>query len=491
MTNTMTTAGYQALHNIDGKSLGSSTQAASINPATGEFIGSFSEGGKSEAEAAIAAARHAFDNSLWPQSPRDRQMALLRWADALVQDLPNLAEILTRTNGKPLPHSKGEVTAAISEIRYYAGLARHNPGHAMEVAPGEISVMLREPAGVAGLIIPWNAPAVLLIRALAPALAAGCTTVTKPAPQTALFTAYCMAPLLADSDIPAGVINLVFETGHEIAQTLVTHPDVDVISFTGSNIVGQQIMADAAPTMKKLSLELGGKSTCLVMEDADIAAVAPKLATASLIISGQQCTGARRVLVHESRYDEMKIALSAALAATRIDNGLTDGSEMGPLIDTASRARVWNEIEAAMQMADEVVLAGQCLDGPEGSAFMSPTLIAHADDNASFCQDEIFGPLLILEPFESETHAVSKANNTVYGLSASVWTRQTDTAWRLARALRDGTVWINDHNKLFAEAETGGYRRSGLGRLHGFDALLDFCELKHVYQNVGVLGAEG
>ncbi|MFC6488656.1 aldehyde dehydrogenase family protein [Nitratireductor sp. GCM10026969] len=480
--------GFAALHAIGKTRSDAGDPAASINPATGEEVGRFPAGGKAEAEAAIAAARRAFDTTLWPRAPRERQMALLRWADAMERDLPQLAELLTLTNGKPLAHSKGEMAGAISEVRYYAGLTRHNPGHAMEVAPGEISVMLREPIGVAGLIVPWNAPAVLLVRSLAPALAVGCSTVTKAAPQTALFTAACMAPLIDDPEVPAGVVNLVLETGHEVAETLVASPDVDVISFTGSNLVGQRIMAAAAPTMKKLSLELGGKSCCLVLDDADMEAIAPKLAAAATIISGQQCTAARRVLVHESRYAEAKAALAQALSGIRIGNGMDAGTAMGPLIDARSCDAVWREIEAAFEAADEVVLRGERMPGPDGSAFMSPSLVATRDDNAGFVQEEIFGPLLVIEPFADEAEAIAKANNTLYGLSASVWTNRADVAWRLARALRDGTVWINDHNKLFAEAETGGYRRSGIGRLHGYDALMDFCELKHVYQNVGVVG---
>lgn len=461
--------------------------APSINPANGQVVGYIADGGRAVAEAAIAAARRAFDRTLWAQSPRERQMAMLRWADALERDLPRLAQILTLTNGKPLAQSRGELGAAISEIRYYAGLTRHNPGHAMEVAPGEVSVMLREPIGVAALIIPWNAPGILLIRSLAPALAVGCTTITKPAPQTALFTAAVMQPLIDDPAVPDGAVCVVYETGHDIAQALVASADVDMISFTGSNAIGQRIMADAAPTMKKLSLELGGNSACVVMGDADIARIAPALASAATIISGQQCTAARRVLVHDSCYDEAKAQLAAALAAIKVGDGTKDGVAMGPLIDEASCNRVWSEVQAAFDTADEVVLRGSRVDGPKGSAFMTPSLVATRNDSVSFVQEEIFGPLLVIEPFADEAEAVAKANNTVYGLSASVWTNQTDTAWRLARALRNGTVWINDHNKLFAEAETGGYRRSGIGRLHGYDALLDFCELKHVYQNVGVI----
>ncbi|MGX1101492.1 aldehyde dehydrogenase family protein [Amorphus sp. MBR-141] len=460
----------------------------SLNPATGDRLGIFSDGGVAEVETAIAAARRAFDETLWAHSPRDRQMVLLRWADAMEARTDALAHCLTLTNGKPLAHSKGEIAGAVSEIRYYAGLTRHFPGSAMEVAPGEFATMIREPAGVAGLIIPWNAPAVLLIRSLAPALGAGCTTVTKPAPQTALFSAMVFETLVGIPGLPDGVVNVFFETGHEGAMRLVASEDVDTISFTGSTRVGEAIMVAGAPTMKKLSLELGGKSCCVVLADADVEAIAPKLAAAATIISGQQCTGARRVLVHESRYAEMKTALASALAAIKVGNGLDDGIGMGPLIDQRARSTVQTEIEAAFDACDEVLLRGGIPDGaPEASAFLTPSLVAQRDENAAFCQEEVFGPLLVLEPFADEKEAVKKANNTTFGLSASVWTNDGPASMRLARALRNGTVWINDHNKLFAEAETGGYRRSGIGRLHGYDALHDFSELKHIYQNVGTV----
>jgi acyl-CoA reductase-like NAD-dependent aldehyde dehydrogenase len=359
----------------------------------------------------------------------------------------------------------------------------------LEVAPGEFSSMLREPAGVAGLIIPWNAPAVLLVRALAPAIAAGCTVVIKPAPQTALFNAAMLEPLFALPGLPAGAVNLFTESGHAGAAHLVVSPRVDVLSFTGSTATGQRIMRDCAATMKKLSLELGGKSCCLVFEDADIAAIAPKLAAAATIISGQQCTAARRVLVHASRFAEMKTELIAALGRIRLGNGLDPATNMGPLIDWQSRDNVERRIGEALDSCDEVLLAGGRPQGELGNgAFLAPSLIAHRDSSAFFCQEEIFGPLLVLESFEDEAEAVARANHTEFGLSASVWTGEGARAWRVARALRNGTVWLNDHNKLFAEAETGGYRKSGLGRLHGVDALLDFSELKHIYQNVGTLG---
>lgn len=457
--------------------------APSIDPADGSTLGRLADSGRADGEAAIAAARAAFEQPQWAQNPRLRQMVMLRWADRMEARAEELAQLLTRENGKVLAQSRGEIGGAISEIRYYAGLARYMPGHVFEVEPGSFSTLLKEPAGVAGIIVPWNAPAVLLIRSLTPALAAGCTTVVKPAPQTALITAALIDTLHGCEGLPPGVVNLVSETGHAVAALLAESPEVDVISFTGSNGTGQRIMAAAAPTMKKLSLELGGKSACLVFDDADVAAVAPAIAGAATIISGQQCTAARRVLVHASRYEDMKRALAAALAGLKVGPGLQAGAQIGPMIDAAAARAVGERIDQAMDAADEVVLRGTRGEG----AFLTPTLVAHRDTSAFFVQEEIFGPLLVLERFEDEAEAVRRANHTEFGLSASVWTRDGARGLRVARALRNGTVWINDHNKLFAEAETGGYRKSGLGRLHGYDALIDFQEIKHIYQNVGTV----
>ena len=473
---------------IDGQWRDAKASARSVNPADGSTIGAYADGDIADAQAAIAAARRAFDRPDWAQAPRLRQQVMLQWADALERKADELARLLTLENGKVLAQSRGEIGGAISEIRYYAGLARYLPGHVFEVAPGEFSTLLKEPAGVAGLIIPWNAPVVLLIRALTPALAAGCTAVIKPAPQTALITAAVIAELQAVAVLPKGVVNLVSESGHTIAQELVASPAVDVLCFTGSNGTGQRIMAAAAPTMKKLSLELGGKSCCVVFDDCDVARIAPQLAAAAIIISGQQCTAARRVLVHASKYAAMKTALTQALGRMSVAPGDAAGAQIGPLIDMRSRDLVDAQIERAMAEADEVLLRG-CRPGGalvQGS-FLTPTLVAHRDTSAFFVQEEIFGPLLVLEQFEDERDAVRRANHTEFGLSASVWTHDGNRGLRVARALRNGTVWINDHNKLFAEAETGGYRKSGLGRLHGADALIDFVEIKHIYQNVGVV----
>ncbi|MBB5509091.1 aldehyde dehydrogenase family protein [Paraburkholderia atlantica] len=456
----------------------------SIDPATGDAIGRFADGGSSEADAAIAAARHAFDRTTWAQDARLRQDVLLGWASALEAERDMLATLLTRENGKAIAQSRGEIAGAISEVRYYAGLARHIAGHVLEPEPGTISTMLREAAGVAAIIVPWNAPAVLLVRSLAPALAAGCTVIVKPAAQTSLLTA-AMLRCFEHTALPEGAVNLVNERGYAASQRLVDSHGVDVVSFTGSTATGKKIMAAAADSMKKLSLELGGKSCCVVFDDADVAAIAPRLARAATIISGQQCTAARRVLVHASRAAQMREQLASALASLRVGPGIDPATDIGALIDGTTRDAVARTIERACGTAERVLLRGTC----SGHAFLSPTLVEHDDPKAFFCQDEIFGPFVTLEVFENEMEAIEKANDTVFGLSASVWTHDGARALRVARALRNGTVWINDHNKLFAEAETGGYRQSGLGRLHGYDALADFTELKHICMPAGV--AEG
>jgi acyl-CoA reductase-like NAD-dependent aldehyde dehydrogenase len=475
-----------ARHWIDGAPQGEAS-ADSIDPATDALIGRFATGGAEEADAAIAAARRAFDTTTWPMAPRLRQRILLDWAALLRCDVSSLADLLTRENGKPINQSRGEVLGAISEIEYYAGLARHIPGHVLEPEPGVLSTILREPAGVVGIIVPWNAPAVLLVRGVCPALAAGCTIIVKPAPQTALFNAAMMKALLEHPDLPAGVVNLFTETGHAGATRLSESPDVDVICFTGSTAVGKAIMRAAADHMKKLSLELGGKSCAIVLADAEVEAVAARVAAASLIISGQQCTAVRRVLVHHSRFAEMKAALKAALESLPVGNGLSEKVAVGPMIDKQARDNVRTAVERACTEVDEVVLRGRVPDGP--GAFLTPTLVAHQDTKAWFMQEEIFGPFLTIEHFTNEADAVHRCNDTVFGLSASVWTNDGAAGLRIARAVRNGTVWINDHNKLFAEAETGGYRQSGIGRLHGYDALADFTELKHIYQAPGVVSS--
>jgi acyl-CoA reductase-like NAD-dependent aldehyde dehydrogenase len=375
----------------------------------------------------------------------------------------------------------GETMGAISETRYYAGLARAMRGTMQETAPGNYSLFHREPAGVAAIIVPWNAPVTLLMRSLAPALAAGCTAVIKPAHQTPLTHARIMAAIAGAPSLPPGVVNSVNESGAEVGKALVASPDVDAISFTGSSRTGAAIMAAAAPTLKKVGLELGGKAPAVIFADADLDRAVRELTHGALNMAGQICVAAARFLVHQSVAREFEARIVAAFEAVRTGPGDDAESQMGALIDLEARARLERLIEQAGDEG-ELLLRGRPL---EQGTFLTPTLFRIDDVTSPLVQEELFGPIVSVETFADEAEAVTKANATAYGLAASVFSENGARAMRAARAIRAGTVWINSHLRLFAEAETGGYGRSGLGRLHGVEGLNDFLETKHIYLEAG------
>ncbi len=476
-----------ARHWIDGE-WGASAHGAvaeSVNPANGEVLGQFAAGEGADAEAAIAAARHAFDTTLWAHQPRLRATVLLEWAERLERERPEIVRLLTAENGKLLRDSELELMAAISEIRYYAGLARNIFGRVTEIDAGLMAMLVREPMGVAGIIVPWNAPVVLLVRSLAPAIAAGCTAVVKAAPQTALVNERVFRTLAAIQSIPKGVINMLAETGSEGAKALVDSRDVDIVSYTGSTEVGKLIMAAAAATMKRLNLELGGSAPCVLFEDADLDKAVPALVRAGMIFAGQQCVAASRLLVHRSRLDEAQTRFRSALESVVVGPGDESASEMGPMIDVKSRDRICKLVQAARE-SDEVVLEGRI---PEGrlakGAFVTPSLVHVNSPRSLLLEREIFGPVLTLDGFDSEEEAVRKANDTRFGLAAGVWTRDLQRAQRVASGVKSGNVWINGHARLHAEVATGGYKESGLGLLHGVEGLEAFLQTKHVSWELG------
>ncbi|WP_144632471.1 aldehyde dehydrogenase family protein [Bordetella genomosp. 13] len=473
-----------ARHYIDGHWIdgtGSSALGDAFDPATGQVAARYADGGTAEADAAIAAARRAFDRTAWRRSPRLRADVLLRAADNLEARREEVADWLVTLNGKLRREAMGETLAAVSELRYYAGLARNLFGRIAELEPGCYSSLEREAAGVAAIILPWNAPITLLARSLAPALAAGCSVVIKPAFQTALAHNLALECLVRDERIPAGIVNSVIESGAAVSQQLCASPDVDVVSFTGSTAVGKRIAQAAAGTLKRLSLELGGKAPAVVFADAAHDRTIAGVVAGSLILAGQQCTAISRVLVQDEVYDHFTRKLADAYRAVRVGRGDDPQSQMGCLIDTANRDRIAGLVERAGDSGTVLVQGRVPAGNLARGAFIEPSLVAIEDLASDYVQRELFGPLVVVERFRDEEDAIARANATRYSLASSVWSADAERARRMAGRMRFGTVWANTHNRLYAEAETGGHADSGYGRLHGQEGLNDFLETKHFY----------
>jgi betaine-aldehyde dehydrogenase len=475
---------HPARHFIGGEWVGEGPLRDSVNPATLEPIGQYHPGSKALTDQAASAARTAFFTSPWANSPRLRAQTLFEIADNFATAKDEIADLVVAENGKIRAEALGETMAAISETRYYAGLARNIRGSMQETSPGNFSLFNREPAGVAGVIVPWNAPVTLLMRALAPALAAGCTAVIKPAQQTPLVHARLMQAITSAPSLPRGIVNSVNESGIEVGQAMTASPDIDVISFTGSSRTGQAIMAACAPTLKRVGLELGGKAPAIIFDDADLDLAVRELTHGALAMAGQICVAAARFLVHDAVASDFEARITAAFRAVRVGPGNRPDSQMGSLIDLENRARIERLIEQAGDEGKMVLKGGPLSD----AAFLTPTLFRIENLQSSLVQDELFGPIVSIETFADEAEAVAKANATPYGLAASVFTANGARALRTSRAIRAGTVWINSHLRLFAEGETGGYGKSGLGRLHGPEGLHDFLETKHIYMEAGVVG---
>lgn len=478
----------KAAHWLNGEWLdGDIGTATTINPADGTVVGAYALGSAELAHEAVMAARQAFEAGHWSTSPRLRASILLDYADRIAARKDELIDMIVAESGKLKSEATHEVLGCVSECRYYAGLARTISGRVSELDTNQLVMFNREAAGVAAIIVPWNAPATLLIRSLAPALAAGCTVVVKPAPQTANVNRIMMECLAEVSDLPMGVVNSVNENGIAVGQTLSTDPDVDVISFTGASSTGKAIMEAAAGTLKRLSLELGGKAPTLICSDADLDAAIPVITRNATVLAGQMCTAITRVVVAPERFDEVAQRLQASLAAIKTGRGDDPESTMGAIIDIPSRDRLLGHVEQA-RGAGEVLLAGEAPGGAlANGAFITPSLIHVNDVRDPLVQEELFGPILNIERASDEADMLARANATRYGLAASVWTRDVKRAQRLTRHIRSGSVWVNTHNRLGAETETGGFKHSGLGRLHGVEGLNDFLETKTVFYETDAL----
>ena len=469
----------RARHWINGQWIGSSVIANSVSPSTGEVLGQYSAGGRVEAAAAITAARKAFDTSVWPHDPQLRSRALLELAERLEERADAIALTISREMGKKFGDATLEATWSPSTLRYNAGTALSQTGTSAEIAPGVFATALREPIGVAGIIVPWNSPLALLVRALGPALAAGCTTVIKLPGQTALTNSLIMQAAADTKSLPNGVVNIFTEAGNEGAPLLVESPDVDVINYTGSTKVGRQVAEKGAHTLKRVCLELCGKTPLVVFEDADIEAFAPLVVSALTKFNGEFCMTGSRVLVQRSVADAWRERIASLLEKVVVGRADDPISQMGPVIDKANVERINRLVEDASRYARVIVRGGPIVDGPlAAGAFYRPSMLETEALDVALVQEEIFGPVLSFETFATEKEGIKRANATVFGLAAAVFTRDVDRAHRVAHAIKAGTVWINTWGLVNDAFEEGGFRHSGIGRARGARAMEEFQEVK-------------
>lgn len=468
-------------HWIGGTLVTNGVATDSIDPATGRVIGRYVKAGVAEANDAIAAAKAAFRDSAWRHDRDLRSRVLIAMAELFEANLEKIVEILSLENGKIKSEARFEASMAAPTLRFNAALALTETGRAAQVGETAVSMSIRQPAGVAGIIAPWNSPVALMVRSLAPALAAGATTVVNLPGATAQTNAVIAELISHTPGLPVGAVN-VLTGGHESADALVRSPDVPVISFTGSTRTGKAISATAAVGLKRLGLELGGKAPMIVFDDADLSIAIPKIVQALTVFAGQFCMTGSRVLVQSGIADDVRGRLAERLTDVRVGPAADLSSEMGPLISDRDLVRVDAMVEDAIAAgATAVVRGGPVTEPPLADGnFFRPCLLEVTDPSLPIFQEEVFGPVLTMMSFDTEAQAIDLANDSEYGLSASVFSTDADIPLRMALALEAGTVWVNDWAVLHNQFEEGGFKGSGQGRMRGFAVIDDFIEYKHV-----------
>jgi aldehyde dehydrogenase (NAD+) len=474
---------------IDGKSIDavSGRTFETRNPATGELLAEVAEGGAEDIDLAVRAARKAFDEGPWRRTlPAERQAILLRLADLLEREIESFALLDTLDMGSPIRHTRGSGAFLISLLRYYAGMARGLHGETLTPSiPGMFACTLREPVGVVGAITPWNGPLWAAVLKIGPVLATGCTLVLKPAEDSPL-SALRLGELVLEAGVPPGVVNVVPGFGSTAGAALAAHGDVDKVAFTGSGATGRRIIQASAGNLKRLSLELGGKSPNIVFADADLKAAAPAAAIAVFANSGQICSAGTRLFVERTVYDEFVAEVAAFGAKLKIGDGRDVETDLGPLVSAKQLARVEGYLASARTDGANIVSGGGRSADPAlaNGYFMTPTVLTGVDDGMLVTREEIFGPVLSAMPFDTIEEVTKRANATPFGLGAGVWTRDTGKALRMGRDLRAGSVWINAYNVLDPAVPAGGYKESGYGREYGVDHLNDHLNVKSFWMKM-------
>jgi aldehyde dehydrogenase (NAD+) len=450
-----------------------------VSPVTEERIATAPSSTPEDIDRAVRAARAAFDEGPWPRmSPPERAHALEPVGDYLRSRVPQIAQLITEEMGSPISFSNRlQAPVPVMLLDYYRELAASFPFEQERAGISGPALILREPVGVVGQIVPWNAPLILTMANLAPALIAGCTVVLKPAPETPL-DAYLLAEAAMEAELPSGVLNIV-PAERESSEALVRHPLVDKISFTGSSATGRRVAALCAEQFKRITLECGGKSPAIVLEDADIDSVVPALMPFAIMMSGQHCLAQTRILAQRSRYPQVVDAISQAAAALRVGDPHDPATEVGPLVAERQRRRVEDYIASGRRDGATITVGGGRPASQPKGWYVEPTVFADVDNSMRIAQEEIFGPVLVVIPFEDDDDAVRIANDSRYGLTGSVWTHDLDRAMHIARRVRAGSLTLNGYRIEFG-APFGGYKESGIGREFGPEGLSSFLEYKTI-----------